>query len=47
MMMEHVICRMKNYRIIIGKIFQNSLKRYDIVSDIASGLANYRMMNHN
>ena len=47
MVKEHAICRMKKYRIIIGKVFQNSLKKYDKVSDIASGLANYRMMNRN
>ena len=41
---EHVICRIKKYRI-MNDIFRNRLKNYDKVSDIVSGLVNYRMMN--
>ena len=40
---EHTICRMKKYRI-MGDIFRNSLKKYDKVSDIVSGLVNYRIL---
>jgi hypothetical protein len=40
---EHTICRMKKYRI-LGDIFRNSLKKYDKVSDIVSGLVNYRIL---
>ena len=41
--MEHTICRMKKYRI-MGDIFRNSLKKYDKVSYIVSGLVNYRIL---
>ena len=41
---EHVICRIKKYRI-MNDIFRNRLKKYDKVSDMVSGLVNYRMMN--
>ena len=41
---EHVICRIKKYRI-MNDIFRNRLKKYDKVSDIVSGLVNYRIMN--
>lgn len=41
---EHVICRIKKYRI-MNDIFRNRLKRYDRISDIVSGLINYRIMN--
>ncbi len=37
---EHVICRLKKYRI-MSEIFRNSLRKYDMVSDIV----NYRIMN--
>ena len=40
---EHTICRMKKHRI-MGDIFRNSLKKYDKVSDIVSGLVNYRIL---
>ncbi len=43
-MIEHVICRIKKYRI-MNDVFRNRLKKYDKVSDIVSGLVNYRMMN--
>ena len=38
---EHAICRIKKYRI-MGDIFRNRLRKYDKVSDIVSGLVNYR-----
>ncbi len=40
---EHTICRMKNYRI-MGDTFRNRLRNYDKVSDIVSGLVNYRTL---
>jgi hypothetical protein len=41
---EHTICRLKKYRI-MNDVFRNQLRKYDIVSDIVSGLVNYRIMN--
>ena len=41
---EHTICRMKKYRI-LADIFRNKLRKYNRVSDIVSGLVNYRIMN--
>ena len=41
---EHTICRLKKYRI-ISDIFRNKLRKYNKVSDIVSGLVNYRIMN--
>lgn len=41
---EHVICRLKKYRI-MNDIFRNRLRKYDRISDIVSGLVNYRIMN--
>ncbi len=43
---EHTICRLKKYRI-QSKVFKNKLRKYDKISDIVSGLVNYRIMNHN
>ena len=40
---EHTICRMKKYRI-MGDIFRNRLRKYDRVTDIVSGLVNYRTL---
>ena len=40
---EHTICRMKKYRI-MGDIFRNRLRDYDKISDIVSGLVNYRIL---
>ena len=40
---EHTICRMKKHRI-MGDIFRNRLRKYDRVSDIVSGLVNYRTL---
>ena len=42
---EHTICRLKKYRI-LADIFRNKLKKYNKVSDIVSGLVNYRIMNY-
>lgn len=41
---EHAICRLKKYRI-MSEVFRNRLRKYDMVSDIVSGLINYRIMN--
>ena len=35
---------MKKHRI-MGYIFRNSLKKYDKISDIVSGLVNYRALS--
>jgi DDE superfamily endonuclease/Helix-turn-helix of DDE superfamily endonuclease len=43
---EHTICRLKKYRI-LADIFRNNLRKYNKVSDIVSGLVNYRIMDHN
>ena len=40
---EHVICRVKKYKI-MNDVFRNKLRKYDKVSDIVSGLVNYRIM---
>jgi hypothetical protein len=42
---EHAICRLKKYRI-LADVFRNRLRKYNQVSDIVSGLVNYRIMNH-
>src|SRR5215203_2787415 len=44
MVIEHTICRLKKYRI-MGDVFRNSLKKYDKVSYIVSGLVNYRLLS--
>ena len=41
---EHTICRLKKYRI-MNDVFRNRLRKYDRISDIVSGLINYRMIN--
>jgi hypothetical protein len=41
---EHAICRIKKYRI-MNDVFRNRLRKYNKVSDIVSGLVNYRIMN--
>jgi hypothetical protein len=41
---EHAICRIKKYRIMYD-VFRNRLRKYDRISDIVSGLVNYRIMN--
>ncbi len=43
--MEHTICKMKKYKI-LADVFRNRLKKHNKVSDIVSGLVNYRIMNH-
>ena len=40
---EHTICRLKKYRI-LADVFRNRLRKYDRISDIVSGLVNYRIM---
>jgi len=40
---EHTICRLKKYRI-IADIFRNRLKKHNMVSEIISGMVNYRIM---
>jgi hypothetical protein len=42
---EHTICRLKKYRI-LSDIFRNKLRKHNKVSDIVSGLVNYRIMNY-
>ncbi len=43
---EHtIICRLKKYKI-MSDIFRNKLRKYNRISDIVSGLVNYRIMNH-
>ena len=42
---EHTICRLKKYKI-LADVFRNKLRKYSKVSDIVSGLINYRIMNH-
>ena len=41
---EHTICRLKKYRI-MSDIFRNKLRKYNRISDIVTGLINYRIMN--
>ena len=41
---EHTIARLKKYKI-INDVFRNRLRKYDRISDIVSGLVNYRIMN--
>lgn len=40
---EHTICRLKKYRI-LADVFRNRLRKYNKVSDIVSGLVNYRII---
>ena len=44
MVIEHTICRMKKYRI-MSDVFRNSLRKHNRISDIVSGLVNYRITN--
>ena len=41
---EHTISRLKKYKIMRG-IFRNKLRKYNKVSDIVTGLINYRISN--
>ena len=41
---EHTICRLKKYRI-MSDIFRNKLRKYNRISNIVSGLINYRIIN--
>jgi hypothetical protein len=40
---EHTICKLKKYRI-MSDTFRNRLRKYNRISDIVTGLVNYRMM---
>ena len=42
---EHTICRLKKYRI-MSDVFRNRLRKYNRISDIVTGLINYRTMNN-
>jgi hypothetical protein len=42
---EHTICRIKKYKI-MNDVFRNRLRKYNRISDIVSGLVNYRIMNN-
>src|SRR3954463_2218256 len=41
---EYTICRLKKYNILAADVFRNRLRKYRKVSDIVSGLINYRIM---
>jgi len=40
---EHTISRVKKFNI-FGTEFRNRLKRYDVMTDIVSGLINFRIL---
>ena len=40
---EHTICRLKKYRI-LSDVFRNKLRKHNNVSDIVTGLINYKIM---
>jgi hypothetical protein len=40
---EHTICKLKKYRI-MSDVFRNKLRKFSKVSDIVSGLVNYKFM---
>jgi hypothetical protein len=42
---EHTICRLKKYKI-MSDVFRNRLRKYNKISDIVSGLINYRIMKY-
>jgi DDE superfamily endonuclease/Helix-turn-helix of DDE superfamily endonuclease len=41
---EHTICRLKKYKI-MSETFRNRLRKYNRMSDIVTGLVNYKIMN--
>ena len=43
MIVEHTISRVKKFRM-MGEEFRNNLKRYDLMTDIVSGLVNLRIL---
>ena len=43
-MSYHAIFRIKKYRI-MDDVFRIKLRKYDVVSDIVSGLVTYKIMN--
>jgi hypothetical protein len=42
---EHTLCKLKKYGI-MSDVFRNKLRKYNKVSDIVSGLINYRIMKY-
>ncbi|HXT84196.1 MAG TPA: transposase family protein [Verrucomicrobiae bacterium] len=44
-MIEHIICRLKKYRI-MSYIFRNRLRKYNKVLDTVAGLINYKIKNY-
>ncbi|HEY6535163.1 MAG TPA: transposase family protein [Candidatus Nitrosocosmicus sp.] len=44
-LIEHTICRLKKYSI-MSDVFRNRLRKYNKVSDIVTGLVNYRIINN-
>jgi hypothetical protein len=44
LVIEHTICRLKKH-MAISNIFRNRLRKYNRISDIVAGLANYRTIN--
>ena len=43
---EHTICKIEKVQDTCNDVFRNKLRKYNKVSDIVSGLINYRIMNH-
>lgn len=43
---EHTICKIKKFGI-MGTKFRNKLRRYNNISDIVSGILNFRVMQSN
>ena len=43
---EHTICKIKKFEI-MGTKFRNKLRRYNNISDIVSGILNFRVMQSN
>ena len=41
---EHIICRIRKYSI-LSDVFRNKLRKHNKVSDIVSGLINYRIID--
>ena len=43
---EHTICKIKKFGI-MGTKFRNKLRRYNNISDIVSGILNFRVLQSN
>ena len=43
---EHTVCKIKKFGI-MGTTFRNKLRRYNNISDIVSGILNFRVMQSN